>query len=64
MSGWTVSTTSAEINNRTCRPRKMGLPIMGKNECIKSGVNAINYHDDSGCIGIVGGNSIICNVRI
>lgn len=42
----------------------MGLPIMGNNECIKSGVNFTRFHDDSGCIGIVGGNSIICNVRI
>ncbi|XP_043470214.1 vitamin K-dependent protein C-like [Leptopilina heterotoma] len=61
VSGWTVSTTLEESNNRTCRPRKMGLPIMGNNECIKSGINFTRFHDDSGCIGIVGGNSIICN---
>ncbi|XP_043280113.1 phenoloxidase-activating factor 3-like [Venturia canescens] len=59
--GWTESKSSDDIDTRTCRPRKLGLPILGYNECIKSGINPKDYHDDSGCVGVVGVNSVICN---
>ncbi|XP_033333961.2 vitamin K-dependent protein C [Megalopta genalis] len=58
--GWTVSKTEDKSNNETCRPRKLGLPILGHNECIKSGINPMNFHKDSGCAGILGGSSIVC----
>ncbi|XP_053996821.1 vitamin K-dependent protein C-like [Hylaeus anthracinus] len=57
--GWTVSRT-IDSNNQTCRPRKLGLPILGSGECIRSGINPINFHNDSGCAGVLGGTSIVC----
>lgn len=50
-------------NNQTCRPRKLGLPILGHEECIKSGIDPTNFHNDSGCVGVLGGNSIVCEVH-
>lgn len=47
---------------RTCRPRKLGLPILGYNECIKSGINPMNFNNDYGCIGVVGTSSLVCEV--
>ncbi|XP_012288814.2 vitamin K-dependent protein C-like [Orussus abietinus] len=62
LAGWAESTGDSE--GRTCRPRKVGLPILGYNECIKSGVDPSLFHDDSGCIGVIGGNSIVCNTDV
>ncbi|CAD6233796.1 GSCOCT00014108001.2-RA-CDS [Cotesia congregata] len=56
--GWT-ETQSEEKS--ACLPRKIGLPILSAKECIKSGVESKNYHDDSGCMGVLGTKSIICN---
>ncbi|XP_026674944.1 serine proteinase stubble-like [Ceratina calcarata] len=58
--GWTVGNTEDRNKNQTCRPRKLGLPILGYNECIRSGINLMNFHNDSGCAGILGGSSIVC----
>ncbi|XP_033201533.2 transmembrane protease serine 9 [Bombus vancouverensis nearcticus] len=58
--GWIVSTEEDTNNNQTCRPRKLGLPILGRDECIRSGINLTNFHNDSGCAGILGGSSIVC----
>ncbi|KAG7211726.1 hypothetical protein KM043_010972 [Ampulex compressa] len=58
--GWTLRKTEYNDDNRTCRPRKLGLPILGYNECIKSNVDPMQFHNDSGCIGVLGGNSIVC----
>ena len=60
--GWTLSTGEDTNNNQTCRPRKLGLPILGREECIGSGVNSMNFHDDSGCVGVLGGSSVVCEV--
>lgn len=56
--GWTKQKDQADV--QTCRPRKLGLPILGRNECIKSGINSEHVNDDYGCIGIVGTNSLVC----
>ncbi|XP_076238845.1 chymotrypsinogen A [Calliopsis andreniformis] len=58
--GWAVSNTEDSNNNQTCRPRKLGLPILGSSECIKSGINPMNFHNDSGCFGVLGTRSIVC----
>ncbi|XP_028981953.1 serine protease 7-like [Diachasma alloeum] len=55
--GW----TRTEENGKSCLPRKLGLPILGESECLNSGVESTNYQDDSGCIGVVGGKSILCD---
>lgn len=49
-------------DNQTCRPRKIGLPILDNNQCIKSGVDPTHLNDDYGCIGLVGTNSLVCKV--
>ncbi|KAH0945323.1 hypothetical protein HN011_012520 [Eciton burchellii] len=58
--GWTASKSEDNADTRTCRPRKLGLPILGYNECVKSGINPMNFNDDYGCVGIVGTNSLVC----
>ncbi|XP_003697608.1 vitamin K-dependent protein C-like isoform X1 [Apis florea] len=58
--GWTVKDIDDSNNNQTCRPRKLGLPILGHEECVKSGINPMNFHNDSGCVGVLGGSSIVC----
>ncbi|XP_044018246.1 phenoloxidase-activating factor 3-like [Aphidius gifuensis] len=57
--GWTASTDD-DSNSKSCLPKKMGLPILGTAECLKSGVELKNYHADSGCIGVFGTKSLIC----
>ncbi|XP_001606281.2 trypsin-1-like [Nasonia vitripennis] len=62
--GWTESSGSLSDGNpdtRTCRPRKLGLPILGRRECLKSGIKPENYHEESGCVGIIGSSSIVCH---
>ncbi|XP_011498157.1 PREDICTED: transmembrane protease serine 11A-like [Ceratosolen solmsi marchali] len=59
--GWMEFGGEGNPNARTCRPRKLGLPILGRRECLKSGIKPINYHVETGCLGIIGSNSIICN---
>ncbi|EFN86140.1 Vitamin K-dependent protein C [Harpegnathos saltator] len=58
--GWATSELNNTADARTCKPRKMGLPILGYNECVKSGINAMTFNDDYGCIGIVGTYSLVC----
>lgn len=61
--GWTELKSGEDSTTNSCLPRKIGLPILGTAECLKSGVEANHYHDDSGCMGVVGGKSIVCDVR-
>ena len=61
--GWTeASIGNNNLDARSCRPRKLGLPILGRRECLRSGVKPSNYHEESGCIGVIGTNSIVCQV--
>ncbi|KAL7289315.1 hypothetical protein TKK_0017246 [Trichogramma kaykai] len=67
LTGWTEKSSSIRsengtdgVDSRSCRPRKLGLPILGRRECLKSGVKPSNYHEESGCVGVVGYNSILC----
>ncbi|XP_070517918.1 phenoloxidase-activating factor 1 [Cardiocondyla obscurior] len=56
--GWTKHDDNNDIPS--CRPRKLGLPILGRNECTKAGINPSHLNDDYGCIGIVGAISFVC----
>jgi len=58
--GWTKHKDQVDV--QSCKPRKLGLPILGYNECIKSEINPIYLNDDYGCIGVVGTNSLVCEV--
>lgn len=58
--GWTKHNDKVDI--ATCKPRKLGLPILGYNECIKTGIDPIYFNNDYGCIGVVNTNSLVCAV--
>ncbi|XP_058791265.1 transmembrane protease serine 9-like [Phymastichus coffea] len=65
LAGWTeierASVASDDgVAGRGCLPRKLGLPILGRRECIAGGVKPADYHEESGCIGVVGPTSIVC----
>ncbi|XP_028046585.2 vitamin K-dependent protein C [Monomorium pharaonis] len=57
--GWTKNKDNNDTD-QACRPRKLGLPVLGRNECIKSGINPVHLDDDYGCIGVVNTNSLVC----
>lgn len=47
-----------------CRPKKVGLPILGRSECSHSVADAYAFTKDKGCAGILGGPSYVCQVRL
>ncbi|CAH2012041.1 unnamed protein product [Acanthoscelides obtectus] len=46
----------------SCRPRKLGLPVLGPKECLESTPDMAYVTQDKGCIGVVGSNTPICEV--
>lgn len=71
LTGWTKSTRAStesedqedqQSEQSTCRPRKLGLPILGRRECLKSGIQPDMFHESSGCVGVIGVGDIICQV--
>ncbi|XP_014213711.1 vitamin K-dependent protein C-like [Copidosoma floridanum] len=57
--GWSETPSVAEAP-LTCRPRKLGLPVLGRRECLRSGARPEYYHEESGCVGVIGMSSIVC----
>lgn len=49
------------VSNSTCRPRKLGLPVLGKRECLEAD-NAQYFSSDKSCVGVIGSISPICQV--
>lgn len=60
--GWTEGQTLGGQTEATCRPRKLGLPVLGAPECHKSTAAPDSLSSDKGCIGIIGVTSHICKV--
>ncbi|KAG5896146.1 hypothetical protein JTB14_015849 [Gonioctena quinquepunctata] len=59
--GWAQSSTTNETTG-SCRPRKLGLPILGYKECLQA-VSDPNYiSTDKGCVGVIGSLSPICKI--
>ncbi|KAJ8682242.1 hypothetical protein QAD02_018034 [Eretmocerus hayati] len=65
VAGWTENEEhnrdEESKENRSCRPRKLGLPILSRRECLRGGIKPTHYHEESGCAGVIGPNPIFCN---
>lgn len=46
----------------TCRPRKIGLPVLDREECLGTAPSPHVLTIDKGCIGVIGSPSMICKV--
>nr|XP_023018862.1 vitamin K-dependent protein C-like [Leptinotarsa decemlineata] len=55
-------TTDTSQTIKSCRPRKLGLPILGYEECLNAASNSNYVSIDKGCIGVIGSFSPICEV--
>lgn len=60
--GWAEEQTPEGNIISSCRPRKLGLPVLGPKECLRSVVDPQLLTVDKGCVGVVGGPSYICSV--
>ncbi|GLV32014.1 uncharacterized protein CBL_07773 [Carabus blaptoides fortunei] len=60
VAGWTAGQTQGGQTEATCRPRKLGLPVLGIAECHQSTPLAEYLSSDKACMGIVGANSYVC----
>lgn len=63
VSNWAESDVVLTVNS-TCRPRKLGLPVLGKPECLGAAANSEYVSKDKGCVGVLGSVSPICQVDI
>ncbi|XP_045479041.1 serine protease 7-like [Harmonia axyridis] len=59
VAGWDQSKSPQETTSPSCRPKKVGLPVLGASECLLSSKEQ-NPGDDKGCLGILGAPSIVC----
>lgn len=62
VTNWAENGT-VETTNSTCRPRKLGLPVLGKAECLREAVDPQYVSNDKGCVGVLGSVSPICQVN-
>ncbi|KAJ8984900.1 hypothetical protein NQ317_002740 [Molorchus minor] len=46
----------------SCRPRKLGLPVLSRTECLGAAFESKYASNDKGCIGIVGLSSPVCKI--
>lgn len=60
MVGWNKVENGTESS--TCRPRKLGLPVLELSHCF--GAAAENINADKGCVGVVGSQNPICKVYL
>lgn len=60
---WQEGETVGGQVEATCRPRKIGLPVLGSNECMRNFAQMEFLSSDKGCAGIVGGPSYVCKVK-
>lgn len=61
--GWS---DMAEVDgiNFSCRPRKLGLPVLDREGCLGSVLDASFFSNDKGCAGVVGAPGVICKVFV
>lgn len=60
--GWGEETNAEGAPIAACKPKKVGLPVLGPAECQDSVSDAQFLTNDKGCVGIIGGPSYICQV--
>ncbi|KAJ8961460.1 hypothetical protein NQ318_014708, partial [Aromia moschata] len=58
--GWIEDETKDGPISVSCRPRKLGLPVLGPSECAGAALEPQYVSDDKGCMGVVGVPSPIC----
>lgn len=61
VANWAQNGTINAINS-TCRPRKLGLPVLGRTECLGAAAVPESVSNDKGCVGVLGSVSPICQV--
>lgn len=58
-----TATNWFEQNNKiTCRPRKVGLPVLDREVCLGTASSPHTISIDKGCIGVIGASSTLCTV--
>lgn len=61
--GWSEGQTPEGSVTSSCRPRKLGLPILGYAECVATAADPLFVSADKGCVGVVGAPSVVCKVK-
>ncbi|KAJ8965612.1 hypothetical protein NQ314_004003 [Rhamnusium bicolor] len=60
--GWSEDETEEGPISGSCRPRKLGLPILGPTECLGAAFEPQYVSTDTGCIGVIGLPNPVCKV--
>lgn len=60
--GWDEKEKTEETAEGTCRPRKLGLPVLSHRECLGAAADGQYVSEDKGCVGVIGSISPICHV--
>ncbi|GJQ69474.1 hypothetical protein Trydic_g6581 [Trypoxylus dichotomus] len=58
ITGWARDDKLDSLSN--CRPLKLGLPVLGEEECVDTSPDRTFYSGDKRCAGVVGASSPIC----
>lgn len=63
MVGWS---DMAEVDgiDFSCRPRKLGLPVLERETCLGNVLDASYFSNDKGCAGVVGAPGVVCKVFV
>ncbi|XP_017770581.1 PREDICTED: serine protease 27-like [Nicrophorus vespilloides] len=54
--GWAEGSSA----DSSCRPRKLGLPILDYDRCVGTALDSQYTSLDKGCLGVIGAKSVIC----
>lgn len=60
--GWSEAKVSEGELVSSCRPRKLGLPVLNQADCLSTTSNPTAVSTDKGCVGVVGVPSVVCKV--
>ncbi|RZC33799.1 trypsin-1 [Asbolus verrucosus] len=59
--GWPPNEAAEEEEATTsCRPKKLGLPVLDNIECLETAQDPTFISTDKGCVGLVGTPSVVC----
>lgn len=62
--GWSESKGALGELVSSCRPRKLGLPVLGERECLGSSFDPGAVSADKGCAGVVGVPGVVCQIDV
>lgn len=60
--GWGEGPTLDGAVVSTCRPRKIGLPILEERECLLGTTVQGSFTKDKGCAAVLGSATVVCSV--